>query len=510
MMTNISSSVRIARLVISMAILVLFGCRSNLVDRICHGCPVCIQECLPPETCGGGGTEGVCGATYYVAASGGADSANGLEETSAWATLDRAWEVVGPGDTVALLNGTYNLSLTVATSGEPGSPLRVVAATDGGAFFDGQGILSPCAILGTAEAPVHDVVVEGVRCAHSSDAVFNIAHATAVTLRRVTAHHANHDSSAQSVFRVRRSDNILLEDVAAWDIGPTLFFFDHTRESTLRRCWGRFDASNGSYRYGVLVESGSHNLIENCVVFSAAASPTNVYGFLVASSESTAADNNRFLGSVAQGVMDWGFGVITDRVRFSGNEVMDTIVLDTERGFFQRSDAALVVDRLTIAEMKRVGFTVRPDELPKDADFSVGGEIRNSSFSMTPSGINVISSPHITTIGHHSNNFWSVATVYSGTSSGANETTIDPIYDTATYGAGAYLLGSTVLANANAEGGRIGAQIIYQSVGGMLTNIPLWPWPMEDRISRETGNSVTWADRGGLWTTLEGVYDDFD
>ena len=58
------------------------------------------------------------------------------------------------------------------------------------------------------------------------------------------------------------------------------------------------------------------------------------------------------------------------------------------------------------------------------------------------------------------------------------------------------------------EGGAdIGAEVLYRYENGVLTNKPLWPWPMEDRIYKELGTSVTYASKGGLWKTLEGVYD---
>jgi hypothetical protein len=62
------------------------------------------------------------------------------------------------------------------------------------------------------------------------------------------------------------------------------------------------------------------------------------------------------------------------------------------------------------------------------------------------------------------------------------------------------------LKHAGQNGSDIGANILYEYVNGQLTNQPLWPWPMEDRIKAETGFSVTWASGGGFWKTLTGVY----
>ncbi len=56
------------------------------------------------------------------------------------------------------------------------------------------------------------------------------------------------------------------------------------------------------------------------------------------------------------------------------------------------------------------------------------------------------------------------------------------------------------------NGADIGANILYEYQDGVLTNQPLWPWPMENRIMAEKGISVTWASNGGIWETLNGVY----
>lgn len=53
----------------------------------------------------------------------------------------------------------------------------------------------------------------------------------------------------------------------------------------------------------------------------------------------------------------------------------------------------------------------------------------------------------------------------------------------------------------------MGAEVLYRYKDGALTRQRLWPWPMEDRIRAETGISVTWEAQGGLWRTLDGVYE---
>ena len=47
------------------------------------------------------------GATDYWVKNGGSDAADGLTQGTAWATLGHAADVVNPGDTVRVLDGSY-------------------------------------------------------------------------------------------------------------------------------------------------------------------------------------------------------------------------------------------------------------------------------------------------------------------------------------------------------------------------------------------------------------------
>lgn len=63
--------------------------------------------------------------TYYVGPNG-SDSAIG-SETSPFATIQHAANVVGPGDTVIVLDGTYRGDITITSSGTPGHPITYMA-----------------------------------------------------------------------------------------------------------------------------------------------------------------------------------------------------------------------------------------------------------------------------------------------------------------------------------------------------------------------------------------------
>ena len=53
---------------------------------------------------------------YYIAASGGSDSKDGLSQTNAWATFAHAMEKLSAGDTLYLMDGTYYQSLKITIS----------------------------------------------------------------------------------------------------------------------------------------------------------------------------------------------------------------------------------------------------------------------------------------------------------------------------------------------------------------------------------------------------------
>jgi len=118
------------------------------------------------------------------------------------------------------------------------------------------------------------------------------------------------------------------------------------------------------------------------------------------------------------------------------------------------------------------------------------------------------------------NCYWNCNNVYTGSTPisppGTGDTTvIDPAWDTATFGTGAYLMPPAALAGLGEGGTDMGADVRYCYVDGALTTKRLWPWPMEGRIAAEAGVSATYeVDPGGSaattfigpWKTLAGVY----
>ena len=76
--------------------------------------------------------------TFYISPTGN-DSQSGLSATEAWATFERAWKSMDPGDTLILMDGVYKQSLNPRGGGVEGKPITIRAQHDGKAIIDGEG-----------------------------------------------------------------------------------------------------------------------------------------------------------------------------------------------------------------------------------------------------------------------------------------------------------------------------------------------------------------------------------
>jgi len=61
-----------------------------------------------------------------------------------------------------------------------------------------------------------------------------------------------------------------------------------------------------------------------------------------------------------------------------------------------------------------------------------------------------------------------------------------------------YIPDDSPLKGAGENGKDIGANIVYRYENGVLTDVPLWPWPMNDRILQEMNFDVTETFYPGL------------
>ncbi len=446
-------------------------------------------------------------ATYYIAPDG--DDNNGGTRMSPWKTFVRSMTVLKPGDTLLISDGIYHQSLNVAVSGMKGHPVTIKALNDGQAIIDGQSTIQPCSIRDQ-----NFVDIEGLVFKNSPLSVVEVARSSNITFRRVSASKAGYGGKDNNhVFDIAGGRYLLLEDCAASGYGRVMYDIYEVEYAVLRRCWGHWTSYSGAvngYGWGIQVYGADNATVENCVL-TAVADPDYTNGGIAiwANTYNKSADNNRIYGNVVHGLAFWSYLTASAIHNIAGNRWVNDAAINNTYGFFQRGDSDLLADSVTIAQTVKTAFEVSPaDYKPKDSNYILNSTLKNSSILLASKGVSRDSSSYINSFSHTYNNLYDISHCYDGTSAGIGEqcNVLKPKYDIAAYGKGAYLMRPSNLRGKGERRTDIGAEVLYRYQNGVLTGIPLWPWPMEERIFRETGISPTWEKHGGLWKTLDGIY----
>jgi hypothetical protein len=427
------------------------------------------------------------GRTYYLSPRGDDDGAG--TRGAPWRTFGRAFEALGPGDTLLLLDGTYTEATTGVIqpnvrNGTRGKPITIRARHDGKAIIDGQGRVTPVKLGDNwgDGGPYGDwYVVQGIVARNGPDTVVSVKGSHNV-LRRVSAYDGDTDDNTL-VMLVMGNDN-LLEDVVAAGTGRYMINIyggggtpgAHGEGNTVRRAFTLWGSWEGRHFCGVTWPNGnhigvynaSHNTVENAIAYGRAL--TGI--FIQANADDAQAVNNRILGSMALGIgrdydgSVWGYGQPPGvrpgptADRWTGQACDDATT--------QWADGN-----------QRTGFSLWGQGLLRDNVF-------RDVLAADNVGVGL-----------------SVAHPYGPGAAGT-------VVDHATlYGNGAYLLdwekayggqimldGSEVtitnsrIADSEWAAQGEGARLTHRYVDGELTRTPLLPWPMEGRIRAEVGVSV--------------------
>jgi hypothetical protein len=424
--------------------------------------------------------------TFYLSPDGD-DNRSGLSETQAWATFERAWEDIYPGDTLILLDGVYFQSLNPnKRNGEPGNPITIKAKNDGKAIIDGQYQRTPVKIGDTWPGPINSYfVIEGIVAKNSDHRVILIVGGQHNVIRRVSAYNANPDTNS-AVISVGGNYN-LVEDCVAAGTGRKMIYTFKGEHNTFRRCfadWKEWDGREWHdcwpYGDGIEIYNGSYNIIENSISYSL--NPTKSFG-VMANNPNAKAIGNKVLGSMAilAGMQDEHTPMVWGGTR--PQPTNHTCVRD----FSWPS--------------QRVGFKV-----------SSQGEIRDNLlqdiFSWGNAGLGLTIVPGTEFHPNTGNNVVRRATIinngldnpdgpwpgqYGGVFTDVLQRELDKFIVEDSYiekifiDWPGYPSGERNMTSMNGEG----ARLTHRYVDGVLTNIPLWPWPMEGRIQAELGISVT-------------------
>jgi hypothetical protein len=395
--------------------------------------------------------------THYASPTG---SGNGLSQSSPFQIVN-FWSVAQPGHTLCLLDGTYTgansmIDPTDGLSGTAGNYITVRALNDGGVTLNADNVYG--------RKPIdlkfnHYFIVEGVNAHSSGGAGVSVVDTHDVIIRRIVSWDARDGTGADSSSTggnfhglfTWRSNNILFEDVALFGTARKQFEPQQSYNITVRRMWAEWN-QNSIATFGdspkmtaTLNYNSDHITLENAIgtwntIYSVSCCKYAIFGQDANTSWNTWNVNLRLLGSIAYIEKDdatppsrlaWGnVGsypysnmYYTDLVAYAGPGTnSSTITID--------------LDGVSSSKEATYGTQEVPNSLVAEYLTSIGG-----------SGPAYVSGDKP----------W----IVNKAQQGATVSDVSSIWD----------------ANKTT-----GARLCHRYVDGVLTNQPLWPWPMNQRI----------------------------
>ena len=390
-----------------------------------------------------------------------------------------------PGDTLLLLDGTYTESTTGIVqpnirNGEPGKPITIKALNDGKAVIDGEGEYIPVR-LGENWGPQGAIgdwfVVEGLVARNGTLSSIRIEHGNHNVLRRVSAYNASTDDNSFAIGIIWSNDN-LLEDCVAAGTGRYMINVFTSQNNTLRRCFTQWQQWDGREFCGVTWPNGdsvgvynsSNTTVENVIAYGRAL--TGI--FIQANSDNAVANNNQVLGSMAllQGRdydgSRWQFGAGVDQPTSRPGPTVNPYGPACDGHITQWWWGN-----------HRTGFSLwGQGELHDNVfrDILATGNMGLGWSAVHPGG-----PASVNTIVDHATIHDNGGDIEDWEAEQGGDIYIDR---------GDVAVTNSRIANSQWANQGEGARFQYRYVDRQLTDQPLWPWPMEDRIHNEIGVSV--------------------
>ncbi|MBK8048223.1 MAG: DNRLRE domain-containing protein [Anaerolineales bacterium] len=414
-----------------------------------------------PTIVPGSGT--TTGKTYYMAPNGLDSNPGSL--TAPWATFNRAWQTLQPGDTLLLMDGIYTQTLQPnVRNGAAGKPITIKAMHDGQAIIDGQGIRNTVKIGDAWPGPIGEwFVVEGIVARNSSESVWYLRGNHNV-LRRVSGYNANTDTN-DHVFLIWANDSVI-EDCIAAGTGRNLILIYQGSRNTIRRCYTRWEEWRGADFCGVtwpngnnvVIYNASNNLLEN--VIADGRSPGR--GILIqANADTVQANNNRVYGSISvlAGMENAATAFQWPQIRPAntcGGAYLDPRRADLRAGIAVWGQGLIsgnIWKDLLVTANAGLGFS-----------------------SAKPFGIGVTDGilDHVTITG----NGLDAIAADGGVGANVKLTQLAP-----------WTITNSRINGTNHQGE--GARLSSRYIDGVLTTEALWPWPMDGRAQKELGYAVS-------------------
>jgi len=222
-------------------------------------------------------------ATYYLSPTG-SDSNSGTSAALPWKTFAFAIPKLQPGDTLTLLNGTYNVSNSGfpsidctrgASNGTASQPITVQALNERQAFLQSNGTVTAFTIANCAYWNIVGLRIEAADNASGAGEPMDVLSSDHVTLKRLLLARNNRYSNVH-LLSILNSTNILVEESELYYFHRHAILNWYTDHSIYRRIYchsrGYQDIPGGASSHTpdrgdgcVAIYPGNHNILENVI-----------------------------------------------------------------------------------------------------------------------------------------------------------------------------------------------------------------------------------------------------
>jgi hypothetical protein len=404
--------------------------------------------------------DSVSAKTYYASPKGGGD---GSSVESPFAVED-FWDDAQPGDTLILLDGLYTGPRSMVKppenlSGTKDLPITVRALCDGKVTIDGKCFLRPVALN-------HNDwwIIEGINACNSKSTVVGLSRSNHCIVRRMCGWNAADGNT--NIFAAHYGEHNLFEDCAGWGIARKTFSCSQGGNyTTFRRCFGSWEGchSVGPKMAFTLFYNSHHITAENCIA--------TWDGKLMR-------ENHTAMGYDGKPFTQWKDGSGKPR-HYSNYGVdqpygcfgMDRIDKGPTKGPFVYGCIAYRLKSQRVVNTPGL-FFMRCRQ-PHDGWFeNCAAFVETGAADVRTFNLANVDSRNLTAIGGLKPEFGR-GNIFNSIEAADKE-------------------GSTVWREMfNRKAPERGAHLYYRYVNGKLTDKPLWPWPMNDRIKELTGVDLT-------------------
>lgn len=443
-------------------------------------------------------------ATYYISPTG-SDSANGLSTSAPIATFSHSYALLSPGDTLIIMDGTYNESLAPKVSGTSGSPITFQAENRGQAILQMASSSNAILVWSTSTITTSYITIDGLIARSygeygaikvgSDDNVTETQMTNNIIIKNTGAFGSANLTNLTAFSIGNNARDSLFEDVWSYGFGRKAMQVFGSLRITVRRAVLRYDYWDGSGykpndpRVTFSGYNTQDSVFENIIIMDSAPTPSGRSGdrhaFVASGNETPAivsnSARNKYFGLLA--IDNYGTGIeINGGTGDPGEDIefKDIIIWNQESSginLFDNDDGSKI-SFVTSGNNGSNGIRVNPSP-----NYTIANEVITNCLAINNTKYGFYYGGGVTTFINNS----ATENTYGGEIESSYAPTIN------------YLIKPTMV-----SGHERGGTMIYQYVDGSLTGTKLWPWANEILIKQHMCNSTDLATSGRVSSNGEG------